>query len=52
MTKAGTLGQGRRGWEVERWADAALDCGVVGVSQIVCEAARTGDWHVRAKERK
>lgn len=52
MTKAGTLGQGKRGWGAERWAGAVPDYGVVGVSQLVCEAARTGDQQVRAEKRK
>lgn len=44
MTVVATLDQGRRGWGgAQRWTGAVLDCGVAGISQLVCEAARTGD---------
>lgn len=43
MAVVRTLGQGSKGWGAERWAGVVLDCGVVGISQLVCEAARTGD---------
>lgn len=45
MTRAGTLGQERGAGEAESWADAALveGGGVIGVSHLAGDAARTGD---------